>query len=103
MRNTAKKKILTAHAMKAYGGSSSTYPLVLNLGIVRRQVVKLMGRTFYLRPKSPTHWVGRTVGLGVWEKTRIPCFQQDSNPEPSSPQFSRYRSNDLSSSDISHA
>jgi len=43
-RETQKKKskFLPAHAMKAYRGSSSTGPLVLNLGTVRRQVVKFV-------------------------------------------------------------
>jgi hypothetical protein len=59
------KKIISAHAMKAYRWISSIAPFILNLGTARRQVVKFMGRTLYLRPKSPTHWVGRKNGLDV--------------------------------------
>ena len=41
--------------MKAYGGSSGTVPVILNLGTTWKRVVNFISRPLYLRDTSRVH------------------------------------------------
>jgi hypothetical protein len=65
------------HAMKAYWGSGSITPCILDLGTRWRWMVSFTPRPLYLQG---THrkggWVGPTAGLDAVKRTPRPCRDQ---------------------------
>ena len=65
----AEGKVVPGHVMKAYSGSGSIAPHILNLGIGWRWVVSLASRLLYLRGKEtrvPIEWAAGWATVLVW-------------------------------------
>jgi hypothetical protein len=66
-----KVKFFHIHAMKAYRGSRSTAPLILNLDTRSRRVVSFIPQPLDLGktpvPTETGRWVGSRVGIDVLE------------------------------------
>jgi hypothetical protein len=57
---TSKGEVFPAHAMKAYTGSSSIVPLILNLATIWKQVV-FITRPLYPPKKEPPYALNRRL------------------------------------------
>jgi hypothetical protein len=82
---------LTEHyAMKAYWGSGSIAPHILDLGTSWRHVVSFMPQPLYPRERTPgMHWIGGWVGpragTDVRVRRKIPSPYWDLNLQSFSP------------------